>query len=246
MGEKLKDLTPEQARLMRIEVLRELAAELADYARPDDSGHPTTGASDETPGDLVRLPLTDAVIEVIKISQGPQNAKQIWAVLEKSGREVESEHPVQAVQWALKKQLGKNTDLVSVGWGQWDLWSKYKTKTKLERIIKKRAGRGGKSTAEHAVETKKGMEEARAAGKQIGAPQLAVPLLKEVCRLIKTGTKKAKACRAVGIPTSTYYLYYGMYDLNAWDCESWPPPERTFAKSNRGGRGHVRLVASNE
>ena len=174
-------MSPEEARLQRVAVLRELADLLGEIA---GGGVPMTGAHHREKIEpsvynaiYARAPLGDAIVEYLGTCKKPQTAKQILAVLRAAGREFESDNPVGSIQWALKKTLVKNEDLFHIRYGQWHLRSKYPRKAVLEKLLAKNAsfGRGGRSSTEHIKRTKKGMDAARASGKQIGAATKMTP-----------------------------------------------------------------------
>jgi hypothetical protein len=157
---------------------------------------------------IANLPLTDAIFEWLKTQKkGGKKPCIIWKALSAAGCEVASDDPVSSVSWALKKRAKTNDDVVSVGWGLWDVKSNY-TESGLKKILAKRSGRGGRSAAEHIVRTKNGIEEARAEGKQIGAKLKGNPEMYELIRkIILDGGTIGEACKQAGISVATFNTY---------------------------------------
>ena len=122
---------------------------------------------------MANLPLTDAILEYLKHARA---RKRLIKFGQHSKRRVLKPYlnPLGSVVWALKKLAKKNPDVAKVGWGQWDLKSKY-TKAKFAKLVAKRAGKGGRSTEEHKRRTLDGMEVAKRRGTHIGAPAKMTP-----------------------------------------------------------------------
>jgi hypothetical protein len=206
MAEKPKQITAEEARLRETAVLERLAVLYAEIGRGPGAAPlpvPSKPGLDAASSELANLPLTDAVLEYLKTSKGPKTANQIWAALEAAGFETISETPAHSVVWALKKLAKKNSDVIAVGWGQWDLKSKY-TRAKLAKILTKRAGRGGRTTAEHIERTKIGMQTAKASGKQIGARRKLTPEIIDRAKvLLSQGNTIREVAKELGVATSS-------------------------------------------
>jgi hypothetical protein len=233
--------------------LTAVRASFAEYLRARGRSVDATSVAPSTPTNVVNvsvndiavdplrdLPLSESILGVLKSFKGPKTPHQIWIVLESAGREIESKSPIDSVTWALKKLRTKNKDVVSLGLGQWDLRSNY-TKTEFAELMAKRAGKGGRTTAEHKARTLAGMERAKEGGKHIGAPLLSEEKLKSACRSIKGGTRKMRAIRDAGLSASVFYYYKARFDLEAWDCQTWPPPPRRKNVSER-----LRLIQGGE
>jgi hypothetical protein len=221
MAEKPKDIKPDEARLREIEVLEREAVVLRRLAVLYGHGAgvaPLPMLQNPAPAAdlryLANLPQIDAILEYLKICKGPKSAKQIWAALEKAGCEVASETPVRSVQWALKKSVRTNPDLVAVGWGHWDLKSKY-SKARLDKLLASRAGRGGRSTEEHKKRTLEGMETARKKGRPIGAPAKMTPeLMDTIERLILDQRKVAQIAAELGVSKASIYGHFTVARVN--------------------------------
>jgi hypothetical protein len=213
-----KLISPQEALVRRAAVLEELAAVYLEIARaqasapePVLSGSATfriTGAESVDIDQLVKLPLTDAIVAVLIASKRPQSARQIWDTLARAGRQMEAEDPVRSVQWALKKLLTKNDDVFSTGWGKWHHKSRYTTR-KLNKLIASRAGTGGRTHEEHIERTKKGLEKAREKGKLLGARRRTTDeQIVELRRLVEVEKCSIlSSCKAVGVSPSLYYYY---------------------------------------
>jgi len=173
----------------------------------------------------VKLPLRDAIYEYLKSERRPKKAKHIWEALAKTGREVESDNPVRSVQWALKKMAAQNDDVFSPGWGKWHVRSRY-SKSQLQKLIAKGAGRGGRSAEEHVARTKAGLERAKASGKKLGArPKFTGAQIAQLKSALASGVKVKHAIKAIGMSPAMYYLYRPQ--IQAWNPgEPWPPMER--------------------
>jgi hypothetical protein len=236
MAEKPKDITPEEARLKEIAILEREAvvlrrlAVLYGQAGPGQSASSPISTNPEAANTgLANLPLIDAIIEFLKACKGPKSPKQIWAALERAGCEVASETPVHSVQWALKKAARSNSDVVAVGWGQWDLRSKY-TKARFDRLLAKRAGRGGRSTEEHKKLTLDGMEAARKRGKHIGAPEKMTPeVMDKIERMLLAQRKVADVAAELRVSKASIYSRFtvgrrdGKQTVERRDMASSPP-----------------------
>jgi hypothetical protein len=236
MADKLKTISREEALLRRAEVLQELQAvyaELAGAGSPE-APVPVAQVHQEVDAALARLPLSDAIVEVLRASKKTMTPLQLWRTLEAAGFEATSETPVKSVGWALKKLLKTNADVFHTGWGHWHLKSKY-TKQKLAKLLASRAGRGGRSKAEHVARTLEGVARAKAEGRPSGRPShLNAERVAELHRLLSSGgTTVAAACRAVGIAP---VIYYGnRKKIEAWrEGDPWPPPEERLAPAESG------------
>lgn len=236
MAGKPKDMTPEEARLKEAEVLERLAAVYAEIARGPGAAplplpqRPVTGIE---AGNWANLPLTDAIIEYLKTCKGPKSPRQIWDALEAAGCEVASETPVRSVQWALKKAASTNSDVIAAGWGHWDIKSKY-SKAKLERLLAKRSGRGGRSSDEHKRRTLIGMENARKHGKQIGARVKMTPeVMNTIEQMLIAQRKVADIATEVGVSKA---LIYGHFTVGRRDGK------QTVERREMAGSPPLRLV----
>jgi hypothetical protein len=215
MAEKPKDITPEEARLKEIAVLEREAVVLRRLAvlYGEKGSDPSAASSvamnpEASSSGLANLPLTDAILEYLKTCKGPKAPHQIWAALEAAGFETVSETPLGSVVWALKKLAKKNPDVAKVGWGQWDLKSKY-TKAKFAKLVAKRAGKGGRSTEEHKRRTLDGMEAAKKRGTHIGAPAKMTPeVMDKIEQMIRDQRKVADISAELKISRATIYGHF--------------------------------------
>jgi hypothetical protein len=215
-------LTQEEAALLRIEVLRQLADELAAYTRggaralsEQPSAGPTIGTvsvpleteTEASPYALARLPLGEAILKHLRDSKEPQSTKQIWRALEAAGRESASEKPEQSISWALRKLVVKNDDVFNIRWGRWHLKSKYKTKKQKEKLahwLQQNIGTGGRSTDEHRARTKAGIDAWVARGGKPGARVKVTPELVEQAKdLLRSGIGLKDVATQLGISVSS-------------------------------------------
>jgi len=145
------------------------------------------------------LPLTDAIIEFLKTTDGPRTSHQIWDTLAEAGCEVLSDNPVRSVRLALKKFKEKNpNDIELFGWGYWDLTKKHSA-AKLKKLRTKYAGRGGRTTEEHAEATRVGMRKAIAEGRWRGHNKLTPEKLIEAWDMHAKGVKIRDIAKHVGV-----------------------------------------------
>jgi hypothetical protein len=242
MAEKPENITPAEALLKEAQALEKvaqaherLAVLYGQIARGPGAVPlpPVPQVRSASTGSLANLPLIDAILEFLKTCKGPKTGGQIWGALEKAGCEVASETPERSVQWALKKAARNNPDLIAVGWGQWDLKSKY-TKAKLERILKERAGRGGRTTEEHKRRTIVGMEKARKRGEQIGATAKMTPeVMDTIEAMIRDQKKVADIAAEVGVSKASIYGRFTVGRLNG---------RQTVERRDMAGSTPLRLV----
>jgi hypothetical protein len=242
MAEKPQNITPNEALLKEAQALEKVAqaherlAVLYGQIARGLGGVPlsrTPKAPAENSVNLANLPLIDAILEFLKTCKGPKTGGQIWAALEKAGCEVASDTPERSVQWALKKAARTNPDLIAVGWGQWDLKSKY-SKAKLERILKERAGRGGRTAEEHKRRTRAGMEKARERGEQIGATSKMTPeVMDAIEAMIRDQKKVADIAAEVGVSKASIYGRFTVGRVNGM---------QTVVRRDTAGSTPLRLV----
>jgi transposase len=233
-----------QARAQEAEARKREAEIWAEIARRGGaSAPPGSIASVDAVVEIAKLPLTDAVIWDLKQSKTPKTPQQIWRSLEAAGYEASSDTPEESVKWALKKLVMRgDPDIVHVGWNAWHLRSRYATKAKLERLIKRRAGKGGRSTEDHVARTLEGMEKAKARGKLGHRPSKLndknVVTFKE---MLVSGASNSAIAKALGISVAT--VYARRRDVESWNIgEPWPPSAEKPADETEPS--HIRLVKS--
>ncbi len=226
MPTKFKNLGPTDAKLLRLEVLREMADILEEIER----GGPVSveqakvishGLSDER---LARLPLIDIIPELLLASKDPMTPAEICDALVKAGRDFDADDPAKSVRWALKKLVEQGNDVFHAQWGKWHHKDRY-SKRKIHALAQKNAGKGGRSTAEHADLTRKGMVKARAKGAPIGAPsRLTAEKVRTIQRIRNEGGSVLKAMKEVGLAVGTFYN--NRVAIEAWrEGDPWPPTD---------------------
>jgi hypothetical protein len=226
-----KELTPEEAEELMIDALRRRDEVLSEYiSRLAKRAGKNPVAKDLTESAtnraLQRLPLTDACIEYLRLTNGPKKPANVCKGLLAAGRDFSNENPRIAVASAMRKGALTHDDLVYVGSGEWTLKSKY-TPSELKKLVNQKSGRGGRSPEEHARKTKEGMI---AAGLTFGRkPKFGPDDIAKFRKLVPTevdGKKNRNVIAAlgeVGISTPYYYAYKD--EIYAWKPgEPWPPP----------------------
>ena len=229
MDDKLT-MTPTEALLKEAQALERAAAIYAEIARRGGASTSvavvgTGSAGAQIAAEIAKLPLTDAVVLDLRQSKKPKTPQQIWRSLEAAGYEAHSDTPEESVKWALKKLVMRgDPDIVHIGWNTWHLRSKY-SKAKLERLIKSRAGKGGRTTDEHVARTLAGMEKAKSRGKLGHRPsKVTTEIATKLKQAMLEGATQAEIAAAGGISLSGY-LYYKKR-LEVWNIgEPWPPRE---------------------
>ncbi|MDE2096838.1 MAG: hypothetical protein KGL39_06285 [Patescibacteria group bacterium] len=227
MAKSLKDLTREEALRKEAEVLERLAEIYRALGRGEDVVLPALGAPEASQGEtsdnpLAKLPLIDAIMLYLLQADGPKKPAQICKALIAAGRDFDVDNPLTSVGSALRKTSLRDSDLAYAGSGGWTLKSKYRT-ADFNRLFKKRSGRGGKSTAEHAQRTKEGMI---AKGIKFGRkPKFGPDDIAKFRDLVENqNVRPMAALKEVGISTPYYYEYKDA--IYAWQPgEPWPPPK---------------------
>jgi hypothetical protein len=225
MADELKGLSREDALRKEAEVLERLAAIYRVLSSSDDLPRqaPSLPSNvDVSDNPLAKLPLTDAIIHALRNADGPRKPAQITKDLIAAGRNFDVEDPLLSVGNMLRKAALSNSDIAYVGAGAWTLKSKYRT-ADFNRLFKKRSGRGGKSTEEHARRTKEGMI---AKGVKFGRkPKFGPEDIAKFRHLVENEAMRPMAAlKEVGISTPYYYQY--KEQIYAWKPgDPWPPPQ---------------------
>jgi len=221
MADEIKALTPEEAVLREIEVLERLAV----LYRARAAGRNISALKEEiqpatSDAVLIRLPLEEAIIAVLRRIKDPQKPSQVCRALIRAGYDFVSGNPSIAVKTAFNSLAPRNDDLVYVGSGKWTLASVH-TAAKLKKLKDKYAGRGGHSTEEHARATREGMI---AKGLKFGRkPKFGPDDIAKFRQLVDNKIKRPiAALKEVGISTPYYYAY--KKEIYAWKPgDPWPP-----------------------
>lgn len=224
MADELKGLTREDALRKEAEVLERLAAIYRALGSSDDLPHEGTAAklprADMPDNPLAKLPLNDAIMHYLRIAEGPKKPAQVCKALIAADRNFDVDDPLISVSSALRKMSLQDTDLAYAGAGGWTLKSKYRT-ADFNRLFKKRSGRGGRSTEEHARRTKEGM---LAKGLKFGRkPKFGPDDIAKFRHLVDNKTMRPLAAlKQLGISTPYYYQY--KEQIYAWKPgDPWPP-----------------------
>lgn len=223
MADDFKGLTKEEALRKEAEVLERLAKIYRALGSGEDLPRIPQVASEN--GDLpdnplAKLPQNDAIIHYLRIADGPKKPAQITKALIAAGRNFDVEDPLISVSSAIRKMALIDSDLAYAGAGGWTLKSKYRT-ADFNRLVKKRSGRGGRSTEEHAKRTKEGMV---AKGLKFGRkPKFGPEDIAKFRHLVDNKTMRPMAAlKEVGISTPYYYHYKDQ--IYAWQPgDPWPP-----------------------
>lgn len=253
MSGKLKHLTPQEARLQRVAVLRELADLLAEVEREggQEPSAETESLSNANTQSYARLPLADAILLYLSTCKDAPTTKEIWKALERAGRESDSQSPVRSVRQALKKLAVANDDVFHIGWARWHLKSKY-TAPKLKKLMAApQNGTGGRTPEEHSGRTRAGLEKAKARGKRLGAKAKiddAMKLRIQQMAAIKTPRKVPlqHIANSEGIALSSIF---GVFPGGRKAILAWKPPAAMSQEESVAGplfdsskQPHVRLV----
>lgn len=232
MPDELKGLTREEAMRRAAEAWQQRAEALGQVAKiyeawAGNEDLPVEAAvepknSDLPDNPLAKLPLIDAIIHYLRIADGPKKPAQICKALIAAGRNFDVENPLVSVGGALRKTALRDSDLAYAGSGGWTLKSKYRT-ADFNRLFKKRSGRGGRTTEEHARRTKDGMI---AKGLKFGRkPKFGPDDIAKFRHLVDNKIMRPMAAlKEVGISTPYYYEY--KEQIYAWQPgQPWPPPK---------------------
>jgi hypothetical protein len=223
MADELKGLSREDALRTEAEVLERLAIiyrALGSGEEPRFAGVESSQTGELPDNPLAKLPLIDAIIHYLRLADGPKKPAQITKALIAAGRDFDVENPLISVTGALRKAVLRDSDLAYAGSGGWTLKSKYRT-ADFNRLFKKRSGRGGKSTEEHARRTKEGMI---AKGLKFGRkPKFGPTDIAKFRELVDNKRMRPiAALKEVGISTPYYYQYKAQ--IYAWKPgDPWPP-----------------------
>jgi hypothetical protein len=257
MGPKDSPSLEEYARQREADLLADLARANAEVARltlelgkvqkalgivtarhPEAQAEPGTVG---TRGPYTGLALADAAVEILKGQKKPVSVGMLCNVLEQAGFEFLTIHPTRALGEALRKRMLRHGDIFTVSSGLWG-FNKNFSPAQLTKLTKKHSGLGGRSRETHVDLTIKGVEEARAKGKRIGAKsKLTVDVVREIRRLLQSGKSVSKACKAVGISAPTYYNHRA--DIERWnEGQPWPPTDNNHEGGDGSASPSLRLV----
>ncbi len=187
--------------------------------------------------DWKNLPLTDAIYAHLKsCGEREQRVEDIWTALSNAGCEVSSNDPISSVRSALYNLTQKNSDVVNVGYGLWNLRSNYKPK-RLEELLKKPlrpSGRGNLSRDDHIARTKAGIKRVMASGKRFGArSKVTEETFTKYLALLGEGRTQAEAVKEIDICTATVHRFYRLHDAKSWrPGDPWPPPLKASKDSS--------------
>lgn len=236
-----------RAHAARAKILGKLAGAKAAEQRPLDQSPPERSASnsqvnaDSNP--LKTMPLPDAIHEHLKgCGEKAQSAPEIVRALKKAGREFETDHPVRSVRNGLKYLALKNSDLLHVRYGRWNLRSNYSVR-KLNRLLKKQSGTGGFSREDHVEKTKAGLSRLRDSGARLGQPpKMTAEKYTQFLALMHDGWTQARAAVEIGVSASTLYVFRKQHDLESWrPSDPWPPPLKA-SEASSPTQGEVNVL----
>jgi hypothetical protein len=155
--------------------------------------------------DFSDMTLTDAVMEYLREMKEPETPAEISSALMAAGIEFHSDDPARSIRHVLRKRA---KDVISVGFGKWDLRSKYHH-AQIRAIAKINGGMGGKARKQHVKSTTEGMRRAREAGIRIGAtPKIAPEQWQEVERMIRSGSKVPDIAKHFDVTPALIYQRY--------------------------------------
>ncbi len=206
-------MTLEEVRDERLRATREYLALLEEKERELTNAPVANGASKAEPAvdaRYVKWPLPDAVIAFLGSCDKPQAAKTIATALKRAGREFDAENPVHSVRSALKKAMSINDDVIHIGSAKYHLRSQYRGKgKKLERLMAKANGTGGRTKREHGHLTSEGIAKRRKEGLASWGPaKKATPeLLDRAREMLRAGVTLTEVCRTLKVSIPTLYVY---------------------------------------
>ncbi|HJS45877.1 MAG TPA: hypothetical protein VJ753_05695 [Rhizomicrobium sp.] len=136
----------------------------------------------------------------------PITPRELWDEM-KGKYPSNSQDPVTALHWALRRREHRFGDVIMIGDGKW-MMADLVPPEEQERIKASRGPMAGRDRANHTAKTKAGYEAARANGARWGAPlKMTDEKIAKLRQLIEHGLSIKEACQEVGCSTGTFTIY---------------------------------------
>lgn len=193
-----------------------------------DQGPPTIEA--EKPQekiDIHGLSVAEAAVKLLesKPARTALSQSELVKELVNVGFHFDSSSPQGTLGIALARRARNYQDIIQVAKGRWALMRGFEA-SEIIKLSAEISAAQTEAVEEHRKQVHRGLEAAKKRGVQIGAkPKITAEIVGKLKALLASGCPKMKACKSVGITSTTYYNNKALID--AWrEGDPWPPPQR--------------------